>query len=115
MLTRNELADELSWRMKEEYSEFIKGIYERGIEYSIDHAWEISEMRGVLLLFTDEEIFFNRDVYIILLSLDKPLEYVFSEWIGFDKGYDNRLKRCVRKIINDEVNYLYHKGEEDSE
>ena len=115
MLTRNELAEELMWRMKVEYTAFIESITERGEDYLIDHAWEICERKGILSLFEDGNILFNRDVYIILLSLDKPLEYVFSEWIGFDKGYDNRLKRCVRKIINDEVDYLYHKGEDDNE
>ena len=115
MLTRNELAEELMWRMKVEYTAFIESVTERGEDYLIDHAWEICEKKGILSLFEDGNILFNRDVYIVLLSLDNPLEYVFSNWVGYDKGYDNRLKRCIRKIINDEVDYLYHKGEEDNE
>lgn len=93
-LTRTEeINQKLYEKLAKEYDGFIEHLKTLLPDEIINNSYEKVFKEDILLCFESNDLDYERAK--ALLSLDKPLDELYDEWLGTDCTYMDMLRDCI--------------------
>lgn len=94
-------------RAKAEYTGFIENLKRKTPKEIIEAAYEISTKEDILCLLETHSV--DKKDINILLTLEKPLDSIYTEWLDKDCSQMDMLREAMDDLIDvQEHNLAYH-------
>lgn len=86
-------------KLKQELNDYKSYVKERGVDYAIDKAYELTVRQEVIdCLMYDNEL--SREQIKALLKFDNVLDDCYDEWLKTDGNLREHLNYSVDKSVN---------------
>lgn len=94
-------------RASAEYTEFIKDLEQKTPQEIFDFAYEIVLKADILCLLESHDM--SKREINVLLTLEKPLDSIYTEWMDNDHSHMDMLQQTMDELIGEqEHNLTYH-------
>ena len=100
-----ELKQKLIEKLEQELNSFKQTIKEKGVDYAIDKAYELTAKQGIIDCFICD---FNLSKTQIraLMAKENVLDELYDDWLGFDGNMREDITFCVEEAL-DKITYSY--------
>lgn len=89
-------------KMEQELEDFYAGLKTMSPEDIISHSYEKVMKDDFLMLFGEYDEL-TEEMVKKLLEKEKPLDFVYQEWLGADYGYMDTLQEFLRCDVSREL------------
>lgn len=113
MYRAENLKDELVKKLEREQKEYLDKIKEKGIDYVVERAYEITSRQCVIDYIECSEVKLKN--IKVLLSTEDLLDDLYNEWLKTDANFYEQLEYCIEDRIESLSDEFYNKDDKDVE
>lgn len=92
-----EVTDKLMGKMVNEMNDFLNSIRIKTGQQIIEEMipYELTYKEDILMCFEDDELILSYEKINFLLGLERPLDWLYQEWLDFDDSHMGMLRDFI--------------------
>ena len=113
MYTENSLKEELLLKLEKEQDEYKEKVREKGVDYAIEKAYEISSRQEIIDCINTIDI--EPKAIKALLKTENVLDDFYNEWLDIDGNLYETFEYAIEIKIEQLSDEFYSKEDKDFE
>ena len=113
MYTENSLKEELLLKLEKEQDEYKEKVREKGVDYAIEKAYEISSRQEIIDCINTIDI--EPKAIKALLKTENVLDDFYDEWLNIDGNLYETFEYAIEIKIEQLSDEFYNKDDKDVE
>lgn len=110
------IYEKLEVKMNKEMEDFEKRVLKLPPKNILNEAFKITYMNELLSYFQSTERYYDKKSLFELYKLEKPLHYLYDDFVSTDIDYLEPMEDCIRQslkylLARENQNKLKKKGE----
>ena len=93
------MEDKLYKKLEDELKEFKAEMKEKGVDYAIDRAYELTTKQEIIDSIQFDHILSKTEIKA-LLSRENVLDELYDDWLSFDGNMREHINYSVDKSLN---------------
>lgn len=111
MYTENSLKEELLLKLEKEQDEYKEKVREKGVDYAIEKAYEISSRQEIIDCINTIDI--EPKAIKALLKTENVLDDFYDEWLNIDGNLYETFEYAIEIKIEQLSDEFYNKDDKD--
>ena len=103
-----ELKQKIIEKLEQELNSFKQTIKEKGVDYAIDKAYELTAKQEIIGCF-ECEFNLSKTQIRALMAKENVLDELYDDWISFNGNMREDIYFCVDESL-DKITYSYMQG-----